>query len=397
MNKDQLKSIAAELEPYVIECRRTIHRFAEPNGSEIKTGNFIKEEARKLGLKIKEVEGTGFIVILDTGRPGKNIALRADMDALPMEESEFNLKQRKVVVSENPKGCHACGHDAHCAMLMGAMKGLAEHRDELNGTIYFMFEQGEESDGGWREMIEGMKEFHVDACWGIHVFNQIESGNVSIEPGPRMSGAYGIHINVIGKGGHASRPDLSNNPVFCASSILVNTAVAWVNQIPVGHNVTYGPTRIVSGDNAVNIIPDCAEISGSCRTFEREIGLKAIDIMKNVAEHTAAMNGCRVEFGERMCERTIPVDNDPAMTEIALEAAHEVLPEDAFITGEKWFGGESFSRYQRLWPGVFMFLGIKNDELGSGAEHHSKEFVVDESALKTGVLCTMAYVNAFQK
>ena len=294
---------------YVIESRRTIHRFAEVSGKEFKTSAFIEEEIKKAGLPYEKAGDTGWIAILDTGKPGSRIALRADIDALLVPEEPNNLAGPRVVVSDDPHTSHACGHDAHTAMLLGAMRVLAEQRDNLTGVIYFCFEEGEEDGRGILAMLNQLSAHGVDVCWGIHVYAGLESGKICVSAGPRMAGAAGVGIKVIGRGGHGSRPDMSVNPVFCAASILTNTATAWVNQITAGRTVTLGVTSIQGGE-APNVIPDTADILGSLRFFNDEEGEKAVRIFKNVAEHTAAMNNCQVQFDDRFCVLCAPVIND---------------------------------------------------------------------------------------
>ena len=379
---------------YVIESRRTIHRFAEVSGKEFKTSAFIEEEIKKAGLPY---ENTGWIAILDTGKPGSRIALRADIDALLVPEEPNNLAGPRVVVSDDPHTSHACGHDAHTAMLLGAMRVLAEQRDNLTGVIYFCFEEGEEDGRGILAMLNQLSAHGVDVCWGIHVYAGLESGKICVSAGPRMAGAAGVGIKVIGRGGHGSRPDMSVNPVFCAASILTNTATAWVNQITAGRTVTLGVTSIQGGE-APNVIPDTADILGSLRFFNDEEGEKAVRIFKNVAEHTAAMNNCQVQFDDRFCVLCAPVINDEYYSNLISTALPEVLPENVTVSScEPWYASESFSCYRRICPSVLAHLGINNPSYGSGAAHHNGFFDVDEGVLSTGVISTLKFVAMLQK
>lgn len=233
-------------------------------------------------------------------------------------------------MSDDPHTSHACGHDAHTAMLLGAMRVLAEQRDNLTGVIYFCFEEGEEDGRGILAMLNQLSAHGVDVCWGIHVYAGLESGKICVSAGPRMAGAAGVGIKVIGRGGHGSRPDMSVNPVFCAASILTNTATAWVNQITAGRTVTLGVTSIQGGE-APNVIPDTADILGSLRFFNDEEGEKAVRIFKNVAEHTAAMNNCQVQFDDRFCVLCAPVINDEYYSNLISTALPEVLPENVTV------------------------------------------------------------------
>jgi len=396
MTDREILEQAELLKDYVIRCRRTIHAYAEPSGTEVKTSAFVRGELEAAGLPVEQVSATGLLATLETGRPGPCIALRADIDALPMAEEPNNLAGPRCCRSENPNGSHACGHDAHTAMLLGAVKALTACREKLTGTVYFCFEEGEENGGGVRQMLEALSRRRVDTCWAIHVYAGLDSGKICVDPGPRMAGAAGVDITVIGRGGHGSRPDLSINPVFCAAAILTNVSTAWVNQITAGETVTLGVTSILGGGTS-NVIPDTARIIGSLRFFNAQEGAKAVKVFKSVAEHTAAMNNCRVEFGSRFEVLAGPVRNDPEYARLAQAALPQVLPEGAVVSAEPWYASESFSAYSRAYPCVFAHLGINNPAYGSGAAHHNGFFDVDENVLALGLRATLKYVAAVEK
>lgn len=393
MTDEQIRQQAKLLHDYIVDCRRTIHRFAEPSGTEVKTSAFVQKELEAAGLPYEKLERTGLLATLDTGRPGPHIVLRADMDALPLPEEPNNLKGPRVCVSDQPNTCHACGHDAHTAMLLGAVKALTACRDSLNGVVYFCFEEGEENGGGVHQMLDALSKRRVDACWAIHVYAGLDSGKICVDPGPRMAGAAGVHLTVVGRGGHGSRPDLSVNPVFCAAAILTNLSTAWVNQITAGETVTCGVTSI-QGGTAANVIPDTAEIMGSFRFFNMDEGEKALALFKSVAEHTAAMNKCTVEIAPDCKIAARPVINDAAMAELAKRRLPEILPEGCVSPCEPWYASESYSRYARLYPSVLAHLGINNPECGSGAAHHNGFFDVDEDVMELGLLSTLKFVAA---
>ena len=183
----------------VIGHRRTIHRLAELGGKEYKTRDYVLEKVRHLGLPYEMVTETAVLVTLDTGRPGPHIALRADMDALPLREHPENLKGPRVCVSEQENTCHACGHDAHTAMLLGSMEVLYSCRDSLNGVVYFCFEAGEEVGTSVRQMMEALGRRKVDTVWALHVYAALDAGKIGIRPGPCMAGFAGIDITVQGR------------------------------------------------------------------------------------------------------------------------------------------------------------------------------------------------------
>lgn len=392
MTNQEIRLAVEELTDYVVDCRRTIHRFAEVSRQEVKTSAFIQSQIEALGLSYEVAGDTGVFAVLDTGREGPHIALRADIDALPVVENPNNLAGPRVCVSDDPKTCHACGHDAHSAMLLGAMKALAAHKESLKGKIFFCFEEGEENGAGVQAILDLLDQHRIDTVWAIHVYSALESGKISVEAGPRMAGAAKVNLRFVGRGGHGSRPDLSINPVYCAANFLNNLAVAFANQIDANETVTLGITSIQGGQLG-NIIPDTADVLGSLRFFNVAEGEKGVKILKQVAEHTAAMHNCKVDFIDTVLG-VGPVITDPACAQLATQALAEVLPEGTVAHCDKWYASESFSRYLKKYPGVFAFLGTKNLEAGMGAEHHNEYFDVDENILPIGLAATLRYVTA---
>lgn len=393
MTNQQIRQQADLLHDYVVQCRRTIHRFAEPSGTEAKTSAFVQQELKAAGLPYEMVSTHGLIATLETGRPGPHIALRADLDALPVPEEPNNLAGPRICVSSDPCTSHACGHDAHTAMLLGAVKALVTCRDTLNGVLYFCFEEGEEDGRGTPGMLNALSKRTVDTCWAIHVYAGLESGKICVEPGPRMAGAVSIDLTVVGRGGHGSRPDMSANPVYCAAAILTNMSTAWVNQITAGETVTLGITSI-QGGVAANVIPDTAKMIGSLRYFSLAEGEKALRIFNSVAEHTAAMNNCHVEYGPLQKIACKPVINDAGFAAIAKERLPEVLPAGCIASCEPWYASEAWSEYALVYPCVMAHLGINNPAYGSGAAHHNGFFDVDEGVLDMGLLSTLKYIAA---
>ncbi|MCF0151413.1 MAG: amidohydrolase [Firmicutes bacterium] len=398
MTNEQILNCAKELEDYTIQCRRTVHTFAETGGNEVKTRAFICKQLEEDGIPYELLEGTGVLGIIDSGKPGPGVVLRADIDALPMKEEPNNLKGPRVCISENPETCHSCGHDAHTAMLLASARALAQHKDTMTGKVFLAFEQGEENGSGIGPMLKALSKYdsEITCCWAIHVLSRLDSGLISIDEGPRMAAGAGIDIKVIGKGGHGSRPDLSINPVFCAAAITTNVATAWANQIPAGETVTLGITQI-NGGEVGNIFPDTCEIKGSMRYFNHELGVKAVDIFKKVAEHTAAMNNCRVEFGPRMMAFGQPLVNTSKWAKMAQKGISEVLPAGSVVQTEPQYSSESYGMYLSKYSGMMSWVGVGNPEVGAGAIHHNGFFDIDEAALKVGVISTLKYVACVQE
>jgi amidohydrolase len=397
ITKDLILQKVEKTDPYIREVRGYLHENPELSGQEVETAKFIQAEIAKLGLPITKVYGTGFYAILDTKRPGKTIGLRADIDALPIKEQLENLKQKKKWLSKNEGVSQACGHDGHVAILLGAVKILNELKAQLHGKIIFIFEEGEEIGSGIDAMVEALKPLQLDAVYGNHLKSNIPTGQLFIREGAIMAGTGTVAFDVTGRGGHASRPDLSINPVFAVANILTGISIAWNNQLDITKTVTLGITQ-VQGSEVYNVIPNKAFVGGTIRFFDKAEAEKAFEVIRKVSENIAAAHSCTVQFHDRNGIILNPVVNDAKLTQFAREAVKEIYP-DRVIDDEQyiWYAAESFTKYSQLAPTVFVFPGIKNDTLGSGAEHHNDRFDIDEDALQyaTGAMVQFAvkYLN----
>ena len=362
--------------------RGYLHERPELSGMEFETAKFLQAEIAKLGLPITRVSETGFYAVLDANRPGKTICLRADIDALPIHESETNLMQRKRYLSHTAGVSHSCGHDGHMAVLLKAAKILTDLKDRLNGKIIFIFEEGEETNSGIDAMVTALRPLNIDAVYGFHLKSNLETGKLFIQEGAIMAGTGTIAFDVVGRGGHASRPDLSVNPVFAAANILTGISIAWNNQRDITKTVTLGVTQVLAGET-YNVIPNTAFVGGTIRFFDADEAEKCFEIIRKVSENIAAAHDCTVIFRETNGIALNPVVNDAALTQFTREAVRQIYP-DRVISGDRyiWYAAETFSKYSQLAPTVFVFAGIKNEAFGSGAEHHNDRFDIDEDALQ---------------
>ena len=388
--RDRIRDEAQALEEEIISFREQFHRHPELSLKEKNTSAFIETEIRGLGLPVERVGDYGLITVLKGSGEGKTVLLRADMDALPVDESETNLKEKKRVCSEEPGVAHACGHDAHMAMMLGALKVLWRMKEELKGTVVFAFEQAEELGKGILPMVEALEKYSIDTCFGIHVYAELEEGKFSIQAGPRMAAITAFTVKVNGRGGHGSRPDLAVNPLMCTANILVNLNNIWTQELDPTKVVTMGITAMKSGEKG-NVIADSAEFSGSLRYMDVEEGKKAFAAMQRVCGCVAEAHRCTVEY-PKIFESPHVVYNDEECTAIARKAVREVLGESHLQDCPMWFATESMSVYQEKYPGVFAFLGIKKEEKGYGAGHHTREFDLNEEVLKYGTMAAAAYV-----
>lgn len=240
-----------ETEAAIIGWKDLFHQNPEISLREEHTSGKIVEIIEELGLSWERVGEYGIIAYLPGKKPGKTVLLRADMDALPVDESEMNLKGRKKCCSLKKSVSHACGHDAHMAMMLGAMRVLYQIREELEGNVIFAFEQAEEVGKGIDPMMAALEKYAIDTCFGIHVFAELEEGKISVQSGPRMAALTAFTVKVIGKGGHASRPDLTVNPLMCAANILVNLNTIWSQELDSTKVVTLGIAMMHCGKKAM--------------------------------------------------------------------------------------------------------------------------------------------------
>lgn len=391
MDNERIKQLVQEQEEYMVNARRYLHENPEISSEEYETSKYLKNEINKLGLEVFDVEGTGFYAVLDTHKKGKTIGIRTDIDALPMQEHDSNLKGKRLVKSKVDGAMHACGHDGHMATVLGAARLLTQIKDELVGKIVFIFEEGEEVGTGIAAMIEALRPLNFDAVYGTHLLSFMNTGEISAQAGPRMAGSVFFEFDVFGRGGHGSRPDLAINPIFGVANVLAGLSSAWANQVNVSKTVTLGVSTVHSG-TALNIIPDSAYVGGSIRYFDEEEGNRAFEIFKNVATKTAEAHNCKLVFRDSTRVTTIPVINDAYLSEIVLKGAKELYPEKV-VADQLWYASESFSYYSKLAPSVFVFVGIANKDLGSGADHHNEYFDIDEKSLNYSLTYTIKFVT----
>lgn len=385
-----IRRLVTEQDSYIRDIRRHFHLYPELSGQEVETVKRLKEELQQLGgFDIHDVpESTGFYAILDTGRKGKTIGLRTDIDGLPIEESPTNGEgKQKKWVSKNPGVSQSCGHDGHMAILLGTARILHGLRSQLKGRFVFLFEEGEETNSGIRPMIAALRNDGIvfDVIYGNHVASNVPSGQLFVKEGPIMAGMATLAYHIVGRGGHVSRPDKSVNPVFAAADVLTSISVAWNNQRDLEKLVTLGVTQL-EGGKVYNVIPNEVFIGGSLRFFDHEAGEHALGLVKSVSEHVAAAHGCTVSYTDRMRVDLPPVSNDTVYTRYAQRELEALYPRHVTTDPQYvWYGSETFALYSQLAPSVFVLVGVNSKEVGSTAQHHNDKFDLDEDALLYGV------------
>ena len=392
ISNEVILNSVADIKDYLVNTRRYLHENPELSGEEYQTSKFLKEEVKKLNLPIKEVDGTGFYAILDTGKAGKTLGLRTDIDALPIVEKESNQKVKRVCTSKVAGKFHACGHDGHMATLLGAMKVLVDHKDNLKGKIIFIFEEGEETGVGIDKMLAALKKEKIDAIYGEHLAAFLPTGKIGLDAGPVMAGNGIVDFTIRGKGGHGSRPDLSISPIFAATNIINGLASAWVNRVDVTKTVTLG-LGLINGGTIANVIPDEVRVAGTLRYFDTNEGKKALDLVKKVGSLTAEAHECEFIANDIRHDNE-PVINDEKLAKLAQDSIEEIIPA-SIERGITWFASETFAGYANLCPTVFALVGTKNHELGSGAEHHNEYFDIDEESIFIGASAMVKFAIEF--
>lgn len=371
--------LAKANEEYIIDRRRYYHAHPELSMQEAETTKAIAADLRALGIECKTFpDHYGVLGVIHGGKPGKGIMLRADIDALPVKECTG-----ACYASQNEGVMHACGHDTHIAVLLGAAKILNEMKDELCGTVNLCFEPAEESIGGVRDMLRDGCLEGMDACFGMHTWSNpaLPSGNIAVNSGNIMAAGGKFDITVEGYTSHGACPHEGHDAIIAACSIAMNlqTYVSRQNN-PVNPLVLTIGT--ITGGNRWNVIANKVVMDGTLRTFDVELRKRLQDELSVIVENTAKALGCtaKMEYVE-MWPATI--NSDPEMISITKNAVEKLFGKDSLSELPPTMGGESFSFYLERVPGVYAFMGCY-DEAHPYGNHHEK-FDVDESVLKKSV------------
>ena len=388
---------ARELEPKIIEWRRYFHEHPELSNREVKTGAKIAEHLKSLGLEVQyPVAKTGVVALLKGGKPGPVVALRADIDALPVTERNslpFASKERVNFGGQETGVMHACGHDTHISMLLAVAEILTRNKAELKGTVKFIFQPAEEgvspaeAPAGAELMIkEGVLENpKVDAIFGLHIQSLLPSGQLAYRSGGLMAAVDGFDIKVKGKGAHGATPWDSVDPIVVSSQIIqgLQTIVSRQTELTkAGAVITIGS---IHGGIRRNIIPETAMLEGTIRTFDDDMQKKVHEKIKLTAEKIAESAGAIAEVDIIiMYPATV---NDVALTDKMVPSLVRAAGKENVVITQPVTMAEDFSFYQRKVPGFFFFLGAYPAEMNlkSQPTHHTADFMIDEKAMVTGV------------
>jgi amidohydrolase len=405
----RIDDAAAKVEPKVVACRRDIHEHPELGNRETRTSKIVADRLRELGIELRTgVAHTGVVGVLKGGKPGRVVALRADMDALPVTELvevPFASKVRTKYNGQDVGVMHACGHDAHVAILLGVAEVLSGVREQLPGTVVFLFQPAEEGapegeEGGAELMVKEGALDHpkVDAVFGLHVTSRLPVGEIGYRPEGLLAAVDQLRIKVHGKQTHGAYPWLGIDPIVVAAQIILGLQTIPSRQL----DSTLAPSLVtigmIHGGIRNNIIPDEVEMVGTIRSLDAPMRDDLHARIKRTAENIAASAGATAEV------KIIPgypiTYNDPKLTEKSLPTLRRVAGNEGVQVIPPTLGAEDFSFYQQKVPGLFFFLGTrpKNQTAQEAASNHSPLFYIDESGLPLGVRAlshlTVDYLSA---
>jgi amidohydrolase len=393
---EALAAAADALEPRLVAWRRDFHQNPELGNREIRTAGIVAAHLRKLGIAVTEkVAHTGVVGVLEGGRPGPVVALRADMDALPVVEQVDVPFASKVRTEWNGQSCgvmHACGHDAHTAILMGVAEVLAGMRDRIPGTVKFIFQPAEETppigeEGGAKMMVEQgcLENPGVDAIFGLHITSIYPTGRVGYRSGPMMASADDFRVFVRGTQTHAAMPWRGVDPIVVGAQIVLGLQTIVSRQMNITKEPSVVTVGVFHGGVRHNIIPDEVKLEGTIRTFDEQQRDEIHGHVKRITELIAQAGGATAKVHiHRWYDVTV---NDAALTEWSVPTLARIAGAGNVRVIDKVCGAEDFAYFQKEVPGFFYFMGCTpaDRDAATAAPNHSPRFFVDEACLKTGV------------
>lgn len=394
----KIDTLADAVEADVISWRHHLHANPELSNHEEQTAAYVAAHLRGLGIEVQTgVAGHGVVGLLKGGRPGPVVALRADMDALPVTERTglpYASEVKADYAGKEVGVMHACGHDAHVAILMGTAEILAGVREELAGTVKFIFQPAEEGawpapEWGAKQMIsEGVLENpKVDAIFGLHVWSSMHSGVIGVRSGPVMASSDFLRITVTGKQTHAAAPWQGIDPITVSAQVALGIQNVASRQINILGSPSIVSIGTIHGGDRNNIIPDEVVMTGTIRTFDPEVRTAYHERVTRTAEKIAEAAGAKAEVYIGADTGYAPTINHAKLTEQMKDVLVSVAGEERVVAHDLTTGSEDFSFFQQQVPGVFFFLGVTpaGTDLSTVAANHSPLFLVDDAALKTGV------------
>lgn len=381
-----IQKMAQDISSEAVSLRRELHRRAELSFCEYRTAAFVKTYLEKLELDIKTgVAGTGVLAFLNAGKP-KTLLIRADMDALPVEELHtYDYK------SEQPGVMHACGHDAHMAVALCCAKILTQAKDRLEENILFVFQPGEETEGGAEPMIQSgvLETFHVAEAVGLHVMNDVETGKILLKDGPLMAAPDDFDLYIHGRGGHGAYPHKCIDPIALSARVISGFDMVGARFVsPFAQKVI--SVCAVNGGSFYNVIPDTVHMRGTVRAYDETVRRELPELMEKTISGICSVAGAKYDFQYNF--RYPPLINDAEACRRMEKALTDVLGKDCIEYGkEPSMAGDDFAYFAKAVPSVYLFLGSGNQKRGLTEPLHSSKFDIDENCLKTGIAAITAY------
>jgi amidohydrolase len=373
---NNIDNLVNQVKDEVVNWRRFLHRNPEVSFQEEKTSDFVYETLISFGnLEVSRPTKTSVMARLLGEQPGKVVAIRADMDALPIqEENTFDF------VSQIPGVMHACGHDGHTAVLLGTAKILSSLKAQIKGEVRFLFQHAEETlPGGAEEMVQAGVMDGVDLVIGQHLWSPMETGKIGIGYGPVMASMDTFYLTIQGKGGHAAMPHQTIDSIVIATQVVSNLQQIVSRNIDPIDPVVLSVTKFIGGTTH-NVIPDTVEIVGTTRTLNNSVReslpQRMEEIIQGITKAHHATYTFKYDFGY------LPVDNDQSVTSVIEEMARKVVGNQNVIQMRPTMGGEDFSAYQQKAPGTFFFVGAGKVDKGIIYPHHHPKFTIDEDSLE---------------
>lgn len=399
---------AKAVEPHVIEWRRHLHANPELSNREVKTAEFIAKRLKAMGLEVKTGVGlTGVTALLKGGKPGRTVGLRADMDALPVTEQTdvpFKSKVTTEFRGEKVGVMHACGHDAHVAILLGVAEALVKMKDSLAGQVLFVFQPAEEGPpegerGGALLMLEqGVFDLaKPDVMFGLHVMASLNSGVIGYKPGPLMAGSDAFSLVVTGSQTHGSRPWAGVDPITVSGQIITGLQTIVSRQIDITQLPAVITVGSIKGGIRFNIIPDSVEMVGTIRTFDLDMRADIIKRMQTTASKIAEASGAKAELKMRSEVAVPPVINDAALTDRALPLFEQLVGKDKVRLIGLQTVADDFSQFGMQVPSLYFWVGITPPDKDASAVpfNHSPLFYLDESGMLTGIRAMLSLTTDF--
>lgn len=380
-------------EQTVLNYRRKLHEFPELSFQEVKTSQFIFDEMSALdNVEVTRPTETSVLVKITGAKPGLKIGLRADIDALPIQEDRPDIP----FASHVDGVMHACGHDGHTALLLTATKILSEHTDQLEGEIYSIFQHAEESHpGGAKEMVATGLFDDFDFIYGHHLVSSLDTGLIDVKTGACSGNSDRYEVTIYGKGGHAASPHETIDPVIIGAQIIDKFQTIISRKLDPLASGIISNTVFQAGDpNAKNIIPDSIILGGSVRTFDADVRALIETEMERVIRGTCDSYGATYDFNFR--HGYASVINNAETTKLVEKISRDLYPEQ-IVSLPPFMGGEDFSAFSAIVPSTYLFIGSRNEDLGFDFPHHHPKFGLDENSFLTGITLFVSVAMNYSK